>query len=862
MATPIIDTIINVSKLEGNQQEPTIAINQANPLQLFVASNNGGDNLFTSYSDDGGMTWTQSYKFDGEPPSDMFPIACCDPTARSDSIGNLFLSYISTEPNPDPELETHQHAVLVKSTDFGKTFSLVDSMPNPLDNPPHDLDQPHIATGDILNTNEHLIYMCWEDGGTEKGEDKITPKLTTNRNPGIYVAGAKYIGNSTPDNLIMVNGDLNPNYPSSNGEAPGSTLGNFGDISIGPNGKVMVVYQTPVNVENVPNDIVINTFDGSDPSSTVFWSDPIVAATTNVWAFYSIPAQPNRMIDAEAKLDWDKTGGKYNGRVYLVYTDASSPNPAIGANNMNIMLKYSDNDGATWSQAIQINDTSVNSRFFPRVKVDQSTGTVGVSWYDCRNSANNDTWQPFCAFSNQGGIAGSWTTPNIQITNYLINSTEAVTGDPNEAGDYADCAFFHNVFYPVWADNVVPGNPDPPTLDIATVKISLAQQAKLTDLGANFRFTLNSLSNTTSNLIVNFYGDSGTINDIENPDMFFSPNNPTEVIGPNGNMTTIGNLFDSVPGAQFYNLSYVGTGLFTVPSDTNYVYLDFNNNGVLDVNNKENLGIRFADLNKSQNTLIISGLMNTLTQFNTLLLTNGTDTVQTITFKYFLNNVDVTNEITGLNVVSVSLQPHHVYMYQLAQGEYDTIQIDPPGVTVVGVFLSATPFNPGPVPCFFGDTLIKTPKGDIPVMNLRKGDIVYNCLGDERKIEFVACRHIFSSENSKKVNPYLIKKGSLTKYFRYFKYKGEKPSQDTYISGDHQIRFNQEGIRAAAINKRLKINEVNQVANQYPITYYTVCLEDCKHGHKCKCNTIIANNMPIESTPLQNKTIQKDFTKF
>ena len=33
-------------------------------------------------------------------------------------------------------------------------------------------------------------------------------------------------------------------------------------------------------------------------------------------------------VDAEANLAWDRSGGPHNGRAYLLYTDAASPNAA------------------------------------------------------------------------------------------------------------------------------------------------------------------------------------------------------------------------------------------------------------------------------------------------------------------------------------------------------------------------------------------------------------------------------------------------------------------------------------------------------------------------------------------------------
>ena len=42
--------------------------------------------------------------------------------------------------------------------------------------------------------------------------------------------------------------------------------------------------------------------------------------------------------------------------------------------------------GATWSNPVRVNDDAgTNSQFLPFIALDQTTGYIAVSWYDCRN---------------------------------------------------------------------------------------------------------------------------------------------------------------------------------------------------------------------------------------------------------------------------------------------------------------------------------------------------------------------------------------------------------------------------------------------------------------------------------------------
>ena len=105
----------------------------------------------------------------------------------------------------------------------------------------------------------------------------------------------------------------------------------------------------------------------------------VVATSTRVGLFDTIPAQDSRGIDAEAALAYDNSAGPFRGRLYLVYTDAS-PGAFL---DTDLFLRYSDNNGATWSSPARVTDDAILTyHFLPRVAVDPATGDVAVSWYD------------------------------------------------------------------------------------------------------------------------------------------------------------------------------------------------------------------------------------------------------------------------------------------------------------------------------------------------------------------------------------------------------------------------------------------------------------------------------------------------
>jgi len=132
------------------------------------------------------------------------------------------------------------------------------------------------------------------------------------------------------------------------------------------------------------------------------------------------------------------------------------------SDNFDIMLQYSDDDGATWTPAIRLNDdTGTNSQGNPAIAVDQTSGDIAISWYDARNDlgdggpgdtdgAPNDDTQIWATYSTDGGVT---FVPNFQVSEGTSNSSVEVTGSSFNFGDYTKLAFDSGTFYPAWSDN-------------------------------------------------------------------------------------------------------------------------------------------------------------------------------------------------------------------------------------------------------------------------------------------------------------------------------------------------------------------------------------------------------------------------
>ena len=314
-------------------------------------------------------------------------MACCDGQAAWDTFGNLFLVYINDSVN---------QINVILSTDGGATFSA------PVTAGTGSVDQPSIAVGN------GSVWVDWNQSGS------------------MVARGAPVTG-------------LGAWGPFNAQQAIPSATGSFGGIAVGPGpngGKVIVTYQSPTGGQG-PATIFANV--DADGLGAGGFGARITVSPTNVGGFDFIPAQNGRSIDAEAGLVWDATGGPFNNRIYLVYTDET-----VNENNdTDILMRTSTDDGATWSAPVRVNDdATTNSQFLPYVTLDPTTGTVAVGFHDCRNDNGvpgpggtntipNDDAEYYGTFSTDGGA--TWA-PNRRLSGGFSNAAAAANGI--DFGDY------------------------------------------------------------------------------------------------------------------------------------------------------------------------------------------------------------------------------------------------------------------------------------------------------------------------------------------------------------------------------------------------------------------------------------------
>ena len=158
---------------------------------------------------------------------------------------------------------------------------------------------------------------------------------------------------------------------------------------------------------------------------------------------------------------------------------------------------------------------------------------------------------------------------------------------------------------------------------------------------------------------------------------------------------------------------------------------------------------------------------------------------------------------TGLNLVTL---PGHVYN------------------TVVHNTLT-------PVPCFAAGTLIRTPRGDVPVETVQAGDVVVTASGEQRPVKWIGHSELDlrSHPNPRPMFPVRIAADA---------FGPGRPSQDLYVSSGHSICIDLCGevLIPAGLHDTGATDAPVEVEE---ISYWHVELD----SH----DILIANNLPAES---------------
>jgi hypothetical protein len=175
------------------------------------------------------------------------------------------------------------------------------------------------------------------------------------------------------------------------------------------------------------------------------WSEPVIMAKITLSPTpcdCGIGVLPNTgediLISNNAVIGVDNGNGLYAGNIYVAMYSWTGT-------YMQVQVVRSTDGGSTWSAPVPVAPSSAtHDQFLPWMSVSRS-GLIGITWMDRRNDPADVKYQPFAAFSHDGGQTFG--------TNVVLNRKFS---DPNIAGrymgDYATNAWIGTNFLAAWMD--------------------------------------------------------------------------------------------------------------------------------------------------------------------------------------------------------------------------------------------------------------------------------------------------------------------------------------------------------------------------------------------------------------------------
>jgi len=396
-------------RLSGAQTTPrsesAIAINFLNPSQVISASNSisSSGRQAEFFSSDSGATWGQTtLPLTG---NDKFH---SDPTVDWTSDGTAWSMTIGIAGNT-------LHMRSYKSTNGGAAWTFDATF-----------------SGTQKNTDKPMLWV--DHGASSPFKDNVYA-IWHNGNPAFVNHRTGPAG--AWGSPLQVSGT----------ETTGTAIG--GDIKTNGAGDVFAFWPATGNGHLV---VAKSTNGGASFTRTVI-------ATTFDTFDIGIPSMNSRRA-----LIYVAGGAYRNGatnNVYASWTDqtgvagcnspANEPGSNVGSScQTRIWFARSTDGGATWGAPFMLNNqASLNDQFNQWLAVDETSGKIGIMYYDTIGGASRLKTDVYYQSSSDGGV--TWSTP-LKVTTAQTDETLSGADLGNQYGDYNGMSGYLTRFLPSWTD--------------------------------------------------------------------------------------------------------------------------------------------------------------------------------------------------------------------------------------------------------------------------------------------------------------------------------------------------------------------------------------------------------------------------
>lgn len=401
---------IHILPSANPQSEIHASINKTNPQNILISSNTAfglSNNSIQGWyvTTDGGQTW-----FGG----DVLPnngLGRGDPSTAFDALGNAYIASMAPNAIEDPD-----GWMVQKSTNQGFNWSSSKRATGPTAG----FDKEMIASDNLSNSPyANYLYCAWTEfiGG----------------NGTLSYASVK-INRSIDGGQIFFS-------PITLRESNNGTGGGQGtSIATGPNGEVYICW-ADYSTGAVPANGM--GFAKSTNGGTSYTSN-VVFSYQGIRNNGVDPRFNNTRVNDFPSIGVDKSNGTYRGRIYIVY-----PNGGNGTNDQSVIqMRFSTDNGTSWSNVKTISTPSGRQNWFPWVAVDDLTGDISVIYYSLDSPSGFST-NTYVAHSSDGGT--TWENIKVSDVSHITAPIPGFVG--GYAGDYLGICAYGGRAYPAWSDD-------------------------------------------------------------------------------------------------------------------------------------------------------------------------------------------------------------------------------------------------------------------------------------------------------------------------------------------------------------------------------------------------------------------------
>src|SRR5579871_4549448 len=384
--------LVDITPTPGYFNEPSIAVNSANPQQLVVAWQ---VNASAAYSVDGGQSWTKS---EGTAPKNYRVSG--DVSVAFDAKGHALLCYIAFDKlgmtNYWAQGATRNGIFVRRSPDGGKTWEA-----NPSTVASHE-STPGIPF-------EDKPWIVADTGGPHAGNLYVGWTQFT-------LATTELLFVRSTDGALTWSKPIKLNTTSGLPRDDNGALEGFHGV-VGPDGTLYVVWDDRDGV------MMAVSHDGGvsfSPERRALLTGPGFFGITGVSRSNGFP-----QIGIDPKTS----------RLYLAWSDYTN-------GDLDVFVASSADHGQSWGAPVRVNDDPLhngNDQFFQWMAVDAASGAVNLIFYDRRT--DNRATTVTLARSTDGGKS---------FANYTFDP-QSFEADGDFLGDYLAVAAHAGKVFGAWA---------------------------------------------------------------------------------------------------------------------------------------------------------------------------------------------------------------------------------------------------------------------------------------------------------------------------------------------------------------------------------------------------------------------------